>query len=97
MEFEWDEHKRRAVLEERGLDLLYAARIFNGFVATHPDTRREYGEERLIGLGMVEGEAFYVVFTERDGVIRLITAWKGGRNGKRRYQASLGGRDQPDA
>jgi len=42
LEFEWDEDKRQAVLEERGLDLLYAARIFNGFVAVRIDIRHDY-------------------------------------------------------
>ena len=94
MEFEWDEDKRRSVIEERGLDLLYAARIFNGFVTTRFDVRYDYGEERRVALGLVEGEAYYVVYTEREGITRLITAWKGGRNGKRKYRASLAGRDQ---
>lgn len=97
MEFEWDEDKRRSVIFERGLDLLYAARIFNGPVTTRFDTRRDYPEVRSVALGLVDGEAYYVVYTEREGVIRLITAWKGGRSGKRKYQASLAGRDQPDA
>ena len=97
MEFEWDEDKRQAVLEERDLDLLYAARIFNGFVAVRIDIRHDYGEERRVALGVIEGEAYYVVYTERDGLTRLITAWKGGRSGKRKYQASLARRDQPDA
>ena len=37
MEFEWDEAKRQTILSERGIDLLYAARIFDGPVTTEPD------------------------------------------------------------
>ena len=96
MEFEWDEDKRQAVLAEREFDLLHAARIFNGFVATYVDKRRNYGEERRVSLGLVDGEAYYVVYTEREGVTRLITAWKGGKSGKRKYQASVARRDQSD-
>lgn len=95
MEFEWDEDKRQSIIAEREVDILFAAAIFNGVVVTKVDKRRDYGEERLTSLGLVDGEAYVVVHTERDGVTRLITAWKGGRSGKRRYQASLARRNQP--
>ena len=90
MEFEWDEDKRRSVLIERNVDLREAALILEGPVITELDGRHDYGELRWISLGLVDGKAFVVVHTERrDGVIRLITAWQGGRSGKRRYQASF--------
>jgi len=89
MELEWDEAKRQSVLAERGVDLLYAALIFEGPTLTAADGRRDYGEERRISLGLVDGECFVVVHTERNGVTRLITAWKGGKDEWRRYQESL--------
>ncbi|WP_174801627.1 BrnT family toxin [Martelella limonii] len=89
MEFEWDELKRLRVLDEHGVDLLYAALIFEGAVLTRVDDRRDYGERREISLGMVEGECFVDVHTERDGICRLITAWKGGRNERTIYETSL--------
>ena len=89
MEFEWDEAKRRSVITERGVDLLYAALIFEGPTLTALDDRRDYGEERWISLGLVDGECFVVVHTERNGVARLITAWKGGKDERRRYQKGL--------
>jgi uncharacterized DUF497 family protein len=95
LEFEWDEAKRQSIIAERQVDILFAAAIFNGLVVTEVDRRRDYGEERLMSLGLVDGEAYVVVHTERDGITRVITAWKGGRSGKRKYQASLARRDQP--
>jgi uncharacterized DUF497 family protein len=44
MDFEWDEGKRREVLEKRGVDILYAALIFENVVLTWLDDRRDYGE-----------------------------------------------------
>ena len=96
MEFEWDENKRLSVIEEREVDFVKVARIFEGPVVTDVDDRRDYGETRLISLGMVGDEAFYVIHTNRNGVIRLITAWNGGEHGKRKYQASVAGRPQAD-
>jgi uncharacterized DUF497 family protein len=96
VEFEWDEDKRQQVKKERGVDLLYAALIFEGDVLSWVDDRRDYGEERRVSLGLVEGEPFTVVHTEREGVTRLITAWKGGRDDFRRYQAGIARRAEGD-
>jgi uncharacterized DUF497 family protein len=96
LEFEWDERKRQRVIEERSVDLLYAAQIFDGPVLTRIDDREDYGEIRLISLGMVDEECFIVVHTERNDVVRLITAWKGGRNERSQFEASLAGRTQAD-
>ena len=63
----WDETKRQSVIEERGVDILYAALIFEGPVLTKPDNRRDYGEQRKISIGMVGDECFVVVHTEVDG------------------------------
>lgn len=96
MELEWDEEKRSEVWRRRGVDLLRAALIFEDRVLTRVDTRHEYGEVRHISLGLVEGEPYVVVHTERDGVTRLITAWKGGRSELQYYQASIARRPPED-
>ena len=89
MEFEWDEAKRQAILASRGIDLLYAALIFDGPVLTKQDTREDYGELRYISLGLVEDVPYIVIHTDREGRIRLISAWKGGRKDYERYKESL--------
>jgi hypothetical protein len=94
VDFEWDENKRRLVIERRGVDVVFAALIFEGAVLTRRDDREDYGEERLISLGMVDGECFVVVHTERHGWTRLITAWKGGRDERAEYQAGIARRDK---
>ncbi|AJY45990.1 hypothetical protein TM49_10400 [Martelella endophytica] len=96
MEFQWDEVKRQRILAERGVDILYAALIFEGVVLTREDDRRDYGERREISLGMVDDECFVVVHTDRGGIRRLITAWKGGRDERRIYEARVAGAAQKD-
>jgi uncharacterized DUF497 family protein len=96
LEFEWDDRKRTKLIEERDLDILHAALIFENDVLTRVDDRQDYGEERLISLGLVDGEVFTVVHTERNDVRRLITAWKGGRNDFKRYQAGIARRTEGD-
>jgi uncharacterized DUF497 family protein len=58
LELEWDEEKRKRVIKERGVDILYAALIFEGVVLTRVDDRADYGEVRKISLGMVGDECF---------------------------------------
>lgn len=96
MDFEWDEAKRLEVIQRRGVDILEAALIFEGDVLTRVDDRADCGEVRLISLGMVDGEAFVVVHTERNGATRLITAWKGGQLEREQYQAGIAARDKED-
>lgn len=96
MEFEWDETKRRRGIEKHHVDLLYAALIFEGAVLTRIDDRRDYGEVRFISLGMVDEDCFVVVHTRRQDVIRLISAWKGGRDERAIYQAGIARGHSPD-
>jgi uncharacterized protein len=96
LQFEWDEDKRREVRDKHGVDLLEAALIFEGVTLTKVDNRADYGEVRLISLGLVDGEPYIVIHTERQGVTRLITAWKGGRHDREEYEAGIARRNPPD-
>ena len=91
MLFEWSEDKRAANLENHGVDLVFAALIFEGPVLTQVDDRNDYGETRLISVGLIDGEAYVVVRTKRDDDTRLISAWKGGRKAYGRYKARFPG------
>jgi len=97
MELEWDEAKRQRVIATHGVDLLFAAGIFEGHVLTRADPRPYEGETRLISIGIVDGDCFVVVHTLRENRTRLITAWRGGRNERLHYQESISGRDKGDA
>tara|TARA_R110002020_G_scaffold24826_9_gene81164 strand:+ start:2797 stop:3069 length:273 start_codon:yes stop_codon:yes gene_type:complete len=87
MEFEWDEAKRAEIFRKHGIDFLEAALIFENDVLEKEDTRRDYGEKRMIALGMADGEVYTVAYTRRGDVYRLITAWKGGRDDRERYES----------
>ena len=86
MELTWDEEKRQETIDQRGVDVLYAALIFEGETLTRIDDRKDYGETRFISLGLVDDVPYIVVHTERDESTRLITAWKGGRKEYEKYK-----------
>ncbi|MGS0743661.1 BrnT family toxin [Glaciimonas sp. GG7] len=52
-----------------------------------PDGRKDYGEERRIVIGEIEGHVFVVVYTLRGEAIRLISARKSNEREQRKYRA----------
>jgi uncharacterized protein len=80
MRFKWDEAKRESNLLKHGLDFLDAERAFEGETVTIPDDRFEYGEERYLTLGLLDGRVAVIVHTETGDLIRLISARKATRN-----------------
>lgn len=85
--FEWDEDKRQQNISRHGVDFLRIVRIFEGETVEAEDERNDYGERRIRALGHVGQDCFIVIYTWRGGNRRIISAWKVGENGKRRYQA----------
>ena len=57
--------KRDKTLSERGLDFADAALIFAGVTLEVEDTRKDYGETRVICYGMLEGRIVVVGYTPR--------------------------------
>lgn len=91
--FEWDEGKRLQNIEIHGVDFLDAVLIFENAVLEAVDRREDYGETRYRALGHAGDDYFMVAYTKRGENRRLISAWRVGENGKRRYQKVLAGRN----
>lgn len=86
MGFQWDDEKSAANEAKHGISFLQAAQIFRGPILKRMDDRKDYGEQRFIALGAFDGEVLRVVFTERGGDIRLISAWRAGKHDRKKYQ-----------
>ena len=95
--FSWDPDKRESNIKQRGVDFADAALIFEHPVLEAPDDRKDYGEQRWRALGQVGGDCYLVAYTWRGGVRHIITAWKVGEHGRRRYTAILARRAEGDA
>jgi uncharacterized DUF497 family protein len=90
MEFEWDEAKRQENLRRSRVDFVFALRVFaDPGRADVIDDRVDYHEPRRQVIGRIDGQYYLVAYTMRGSVCRIITAWRLGRNGERRYQALL--------
>ena len=87
MEFAWDEDKHHRKLRERGFGFDFAALIFAGPVIEKRDTRKEYGELRMLALGEVEGIVLAVITTDREDVRRIISARRASQKERAEWQS----------
>ncbi len=85
MKVTYDPEKRRRTLEERGLDFEDAPQVLSGFHLTQPDLRRDYGEDREITVGLLNGTVVVLVWTERDESLRMISMRKAEKHERERY------------
>lgn len=85
-EFEWDDGKAEANLRKHKISFREARRVFDDpFAFIEQDLSEDYGEERLVATGRVEGLLLTVVYTERGDRVRIISARKANSDEQRAY------------
>jgi len=89
MQAEWDEGKCRANLAKHGLSFEDAWQVLAGDTVTIPDERYDYGEDRLITLGRLEGRVVVVVHVTRGENLRIISMRKANAREQEIYQKRL--------
>jgi uncharacterized DUF497 family protein len=90
MKLEWDETKNAVNIDKHGIDFADLAELFERAMLCRRDDRRDYGEERWIAIGTVEGRAMVVVFTEREpDIIRVMSARKANQRERQRYEQAI--------
>ena len=92
MRFSWDPHKSSANLRERGFDFDFASLIFGGTTVESEDLRRDYGEKRIVAIGVADGVCLTVVYTDRteDGCVtrRIVSARRSNRRERQVYRTA---------
>lgn len=83
MRYGFDPAKSDRNLRERGFDFDFASLVFEGEPIMFRDSRRDYGEVRMVAIGEIEGRIFKVVFTDRGEVRRIISAHRASRQEER--------------
>jgi len=89
-EFEWDEAKSEANLAKHGLDFDEAKEVFYDRIVVRRSDRNN--EERWIAIGMTSSRIVAVIFTRRDGCIRIISARHPRADEERDYRHAQMGR-----
>ena len=87
MKFEWDEKKNQTNVQIHGFDFTDAHKIFNLPMLTKLDARKDYGEDRWVGIGLLELRVVVIVYTEPSpDTIRVISLRKALSYERKRYE-----------
>jgi uncharacterized DUF497 family protein len=81
----YDPAKRNKTLAERGLDFEDAALVFTGVTVEVEDSRKNYGERRIVCYDTFEGRVVVVGYTPRGAVRHIFSM----RKANHREQARL--------
>lgn len=87
--YEWDDAKSNENLSKHGLSFEDAEAVFAGPCVSFEDDRFDYGEQRFITLGLLEGRAIVVAHTPRGENTRIISMRKANKREEKIYQKRL--------
>jgi len=90
MRFTWSETKRRINLAKHGLDFAAAKKVFAGPMVLFEDQRSDYGEQRMIGIGLLAELVVLVVHVESGAIIHIISMRKADNHETNLYFQSAG-------
>ena len=90
MEITFDPVKREKTLEERGLDFVDAATVFEGITIEQVDDRFDYGEVRMLTVGFLVDRMVVVIWTLRGTARHVISMRKANDREQKKYQTRLG-------
>ena len=76
MRITFDPAKRANALAERGLDFADAALVFAGVTVEVEDTRKDYGETRIICYGYLQGRLVVVGYVPRGASRHIFSMRK---------------------
>ena len=90
MRLTFDPAKREKALAERGLGFARAREVFEGVTVTTDDNRLDYGEDRRVTVGYLDGRVVVVVWTRRGQARRIISMRKANEREIAKFAQDLG-------
>ena len=89
MRVTFDSAKREKTLAERGLDFADAVLVFSGVTVIVEDTRKNYGEVRIICYGLLDGRMVVLGYTPRGADRHIFSMRKANEREKARIAPLL--------
>ena len=86
MKITYDPNKRAKTLKDRGLDFRDAYFFFNGAVYEFEDTRKNYGEKRIIAVGHLAGRMVITGYVKRENTRHIFSMRKANEREIKKYQ-----------
>jgi uncharacterized protein len=91
--FDWDSAKNGRKIRAHGIGFADAVRMFPGLTWERLDDRVDYGEERWVAIGLMDGTEVTAVYTDRviDNVTirRMISARRATSDEREAYYRSF--------
>ena len=84
-----DDTKRKSNIRQHGIDFVDAPIIFSGYTLTIEDDRYDYGEERFVTFGILDGRVVAVAHTETEELIRIISIRKATKYEEKAYFSQI--------
>ena len=90
MRYTWDVDKAERNLRIHSVAFEYAIKIFDGPTLERLDDRFNHPEPRWYAIGLVEGRAVTVIYSDVDEQTRrIISAWKAEKHEQKAYGEHL--------
>ena len=89
MKITFDPAKRDKTLAERGLDFADATVVFAGVTVEIEDTRKDYGEQRIVCFGLLDGRMVVVGYTPRGADRHIFSMRKANEREQARIKTLL--------
>ena len=90
MRISYDPAKRNKTLADRGLDFEDSIAVFRGLTIEVEDTRRNYGERRIVCFGLLAGRLVVIGYTPRGPVRHIFSMRKANDREQARFAPYLG-------
>ena len=89
MRITFDPDKDAANLSKHGVSLALAAELEWDWLLAKADTRRDYGEMRMVGYAPIGARVFCLVFTDRGDERRMISLRKANTREVKHYASQI--------
>lgn len=85
-QYEWDEAKNAANRLKHGVGFELVEQFDWASARFRVDDRFDYGEERILAYGRIDGKGYVVLFVERGARLRIIGMRRAHEQEMRRYE-----------
>ncbi|GAB6141901.1 BrnT family toxin [Methylosoma difficile] len=86
----YDDNKRQINLKKHGIDLAECVSIFDHPMITKEDARENYGEQRLLSLGLLNSVVVFMVWVDKVEHPHLISVREATKHEQKYYYANIG-------
>ena len=90
MKFVWDENKNEENIRKHGIDFMDVPSMFKLPMLVQYDDKKNYGEDRWIGIGLMRFIVVLVIYSEPgSNMIRIISARKATKKERKNYEKKI--------